>query len=100
MTIPVPEFIAFLCIAVSIVTLRLWIRHQPDVASARQRVRTVGLWVVSVLALVLSGAGLIFPALRPTSPVGFFVAFGAIYLLAAQQRTARRTQNPANTNVA
>lgn len=100
MTIPVAEFIAFLCIAVSIVSLRLWIRHQSDVASARQRVRTVGLWVVAVLALVLSGAGLIFAALRPTSPVGFLVAFGAIYLLAAQQRTARRTQNPANTNVA
>ncbi len=100
MTIPVPEFIAFFCIAVSIVVLRLWIRRQPDVVSARLRVRTVGLWIVSVLALVLSGAGLIFPALRPASPVGFFVAFGAIYLLVAQQRTAHRTKIPKNTNVA
>ena len=100
MTIPIPEFIAFLCIAVSIAALRFWISRQPAVAATRQRVRTMALWVVSIIALVLSGAGLLFPALRPTSPVGFFVAFGAINLLAAQQRTARRTQNPANTNVA
>lgn len=100
MTIPISEFTAFLCIAASIVALRFWIYRQPDVATARQRVRTVALWIVSVMALAVSGASLLFPALRPTSPVGFFIAFGAIYLLAAQQRTARRTQNPANTNVA
>jgi hypothetical protein len=99
MTIPVPEFIAFLCIAFAIAALRFWIHRQPDVAAAREQVRTICLWVVSLIALMLSGGGLVFPALRPASPVGFFVAFGAIYLLAAQQRAARRTQHPANTNV-
>lgn len=95
MTFTAPEVFAFFFIAAAIIGLRLWIARQPDVAAARTRVRTTALWIVAILALVLSAAGLLIPALRPNSPVGFFVAFGAIYLLVLGQRGARRAGSPA-----
>lgn len=86
MTTYTPEIIAFTSIAFGVVLLRLWISRQPDASAARLRVREIALWIVSTGALILSGAALMFPALRPTSPVGLFVAFSAIYLLVSHRR--------------
>ena len=95
-----PEIIALAIIAIAVVVLRLWISRQKDVSAARRRVRDIGLWVVAAGALALSGAGLLFPALRPTSPVGFIVAFVVIYLIASQRRSFAPTPNKEHSDVA
>ncbi len=85
-----PEIIAFAIFAIAVVIVRLWISRQADVPTARRRVRVIGLWVVGVGALALLGAGLFFPALRPTSPVGFIIVFVACYLPVSLRREETR----------
>ncbi|MFO1482357.1 MAG: hypothetical protein U1F71_03240 [Verrucomicrobiaceae bacterium] len=95
MTSPTPEIILFSFIAIAAVVLRFWISRQKDASAARLRVLDVGLWIVTVGALLLSAVGVFVPALRPTSPVGLFVAFAAIYLLVSRQRSLKQEKTHA-----